>query len=57
MHKARVLGISYLWNNWYRKIDSNKRYKLNIPREWAMDIIGREEFDYLLKLSEGGEDN
>ena len=51
MHKARVLAISYLWNTWYRKKGITDRYKLYIPEEWAVEIIGKNEWDYLCNLA------
>ena len=47
MHQARTLATAYLWNNWYKKINSDKRYSLNIPEEWALEIISKDEFDSL----------
>ena len=47
MHQARVMATSYLWNTWYKKIGSDKRYSLDIPREWALEIIDEKEFNYL----------
>jgi len=55
MHKARVLAISYLWNNHYRKNNMTERYELYIPKEWAVEIIGEEEYEYLKNLSKEGE--
>ncbi len=51
MHKARVLAISYLWNNWYNKKHIKERHKLYIPDEWAISIIGEEELEYLKDLA------
>lgn len=51
MHKARVMAIAYLWNNWYKKIGSDKRFALNIPEEWAIPIVGEKEYKYLKDLS------
>lgn len=52
MHKARVLSIAYLWNNWYRCKNSPERYSLTIPQDWAEEIIGHEEYEKLKSLSE-----
>ena len=54
MHKARVLGASYLWNNWFRKNGKSERFKLNIPEEWAVEIIGKDEWNYLNELAKEG---
>lgn len=50
MHQARVLATSYLWNNWYKHIGSDKRYSLDIPKEWALKIIDEAEFNFLKEL-------
>ena len=52
MHKARVLSIAYLWNNWYKCKNSPERYSLTIPQDWAEEIIGHEEYEKLKSLSE-----
>lgn len=52
MHKARVLSIAYLWNNWYRCKNSSQRYSLTIPQDWAEEIIGHDEYEKLKSLSE-----
>ena len=53
MHKARALANAYFWNMKYRLEGTNKRMKLYIPKEWAIPIIGEEEWD-MLKLLESG---
>ena len=52
MHKARVLANSYYWNKYYRQINSNKRFKLYIPDEWALEIIDEQELRMLKELAE-----
>jgi radical SAM peptide maturase (CXXX-repeat target family) len=47
MHQARIMATAYLWNTWYKKIGSNKRYSLDIPKEWALEIIDEKEFNFL----------
>lgn len=47
MHQARIMATAYLWNNWYKKTNSEKRYSLDIPKEWALEIISEEEFESL----------
>ncbi len=51
MHKARALANAYFWNMKFRLEGANKRMKLWIPKEWAVPIIGDEEWD-MLKLLE-----
>ena len=54
MHKARCLANSYFWNKWYRKIGSEERVKIYCPKEWALEIIPKNEFEMLIDLSEEG---
>lgn len=51
MHKARALANAYFWNMKYRLKNEPKRMKLWIPREWAVPIIGEEEWE-MLKILE-----
>lgn len=53
MVKARSLFLCYLWNKYYRKLGSSKRYKLDCPKEWALEIINEEEYEMLRQLSGG----
>lgn len=50
MHKARALANAYYWNKGYRQNNENKRFKLWIPEEWALEIIDQDEWDYLKEL-------
>jgi uncharacterized protein len=52
MHKSRVLGSAYFYNRLYRKLGLTDRFKLHIPKEWALEIISEEEFKMLQELSE-----
>lgn len=54
MHKARSLANVYYWNKIYGKEGNDKKFQMHCPAEWAVPIIGDEEYSYLLKLSEGG---
>lgn len=51
MHKARVLANVYYWNKLYHKLSINKIFELNVPDEWAVDIIGKEELMHLKRLA------
>jgi len=51
MHKARVLATSYYWNILFRHHKDESRFELNIPKEWALEIISEEEYSMLLDLS------
>lgn len=51
MHKARALANAYYWNKCYRMYEPNKRFKIWMPEEWALEIIDADEF-MLLKVLE-----
>lgn len=44
MHKARVLANYYYWNRLYQKRGVDKRVKIDIPDNMAIEIIGADEF-------------
>ena len=44
MHKARVLANYYYWNRLYQKREVDKRVKIDIPDNMAIEIIGADEF-------------
>lgn len=52
MHKARVLASSYYWNKLLWKAQSEKRFRLNVLEEWAVPIIGVDEYRMLKQLAE-----
>lgn len=54
MHQARALANLYFWNKYYKKNNIDKKMLCYVPREWAIPIIGEEEYNYLIELS-GGE--
>lgn len=54
MHKARSLANVYYWNKCYQKHHEDKKFKMYCPKEWAVPIIGEEEYAMLKELSEGG---
>lgn len=51
MHQARSLANVYFWNKIYIKENSDDRFKMYIPKEWALDIISEEEYNMLLELT------
>lgn len=51
MHKARTLANVYFWNKLYQKHNLDKTYALNVPKEWALEIISEEEYNFLSELS------
>lgn len=52
MHKAASLANVYYWNNFYKKFNMNKKVKMHCPKEWAVPIIGEEEYNMLYELQE-----
>lgn len=56
MHKARSLANVYYWNKLYQKQRSAKHFKMHCPAEWAIPIVGETEYQELLNLS-GGKQN
>ena len=56
MHKARSLANVYFWNKWYGKTGTPQKFKMHCPKEWALPIIGEGEYEFLLKISGGIED-
>jgi uncharacterized protein len=52
MHKARVLANAYYWNKMYKAQGDGKKFTLHVPKEWAVPIIGEEEYEMLKKMSE-----
>jgi hypothetical protein len=34
-------------------LNIDKTFKMHIPKQWALNIIDEEEYNYLLNLSEG----
>ena len=57
MHKARALANVYMWNKLARQLGLDERFPMYVPEEWAVPIIGKDEYEYLRALSaEGGAD-
>ena len=53
MHQARALINVYYWNKYYIKNNINKRKICYVPKEWAIPIIGEDEYNMLIELSGG----
>lgn len=51
MHKAQVLGNVYYWNKLYKKLSILDTFEMNVPKEWALEIIPEEEYEMLLALT------
>jgi radical SAM peptide maturase (CXXX-repeat target family) len=53
-HQARVMANCYYFNKLYKQLNIDKKFKLNIPKEWALQIVSEDEYNSLLKL--GGDE-
>ena len=52
MHKARVLATAYYYNKLWRLTgDDELHFDLNVPEEWAVPIIGKQEYALLISLA------
>ena len=51
MHKARSLANVYYWNKWYKINEEDKKMKMHLPKEDALQIISEEEYMMLLELA------
>jgi hypothetical protein len=51
MHKARSLAIVYFHNSYHKKYNDGQVKDLWIPRQWAIPIVGEEEYNNLVKLT------
>lgn len=50
LHKARALALTYMWNKYYKKIKSKDIFKMNIPDNWALQIVDSDELSMLKQL-------
>ena len=55
MHRARVLANVFYWNTIYRKYGVSKRFGMNMPIAWALEIISEEEYWMLVNLAKEGD--
>ncbi len=51
MHKARVLAAVYYKNKCFQKTGIKEPLAMNCPKEWAVPIIGEEEYNMLCDLA------
>ena len=51
MHKAASLANVYYWNKLYKKLNIDKTFEMHCPKEWALEIIDEDEYNYLKTLS------
>lgn len=50
MHQARVLANVYYWNKLYQKLGLDKKFEMNSPKDWALEIISEDEYNMLYEL-------
>lgn len=50
MHKAASLANVYFWSKLYKKYNMDKKIEMHCPKEWAIPIIGEEEYNMLYEL-------
>ena len=48
--KARSLALAYFWNSYYRQNGRSDRYKIDCPKDWALEIIDEDEWNMLKAL-------
>ena len=53
MHQARALANVYYWNKLYQYLNIDKKFKMYLPKEWALNIVDEKEYNNLLILAEG----
>lgn len=51
MHQARALANVYFWNKLWRLGKYKKPMLCYVPKEWAVPIIGEDEYNMLIELS------
>ena len=51
MHKAESLANAYYWNKLLLKHNEPYGYKIWCPKDWAIEIIGEDEYNYLYEMS------
>ena len=47
MHQAEALANVYYWNKLYQYLHIDKKFKMYIPKEWALNIIDEKEYNEL----------
>ena len=52
MHQARVLAQCYHHNMLHRKDPAHAPKAMHIPEDWAVEIVGREEYRRLVELAQ-----
>jgi len=52
MHKAQTMGNVYYWNKLYKTLNIEDKFKMHIPKNWALEIIPEEEYNMLMKMED-----
>ena len=52
MNKARALANGYMWNKYFLEKDLPYVFHNYIPKEWAIEIIGEDEYNMLIGLEQ-----
>lgn len=50
MHKAASLANVYYYNKFYKKHGMDKKLEMHCPKDWAVAIIGEDEYNMLYEL-------
>ncbi|MGC5327117.1 radical SAM peptide maturase, CXXX-repeat target family [Brevibacillus sp. SYSU BS000544] len=51
MHRARVLANVYFWNRLYRRLGLAKRFPMNMPLAWGLELVDEDEYWMLSELA------
>lgn len=51
MHRVRVLANGYYWNRLYNRLGLAKRFPMNMPLGWALELIDEDEYQILTDLA------
>ena len=57
MHKAQSLANAYYWNKVMEKHGETERLSINCPKEWAIPIIGEDEYNMLVRIATVAKDD
>jgi hypothetical protein len=45
------MAVVYFWNTWHKRQDDGKVKDMWIPKEWALPIVGEDEYNMLANLT------
>lgn len=55
MHKARALANAWFWPRYREALGIDEPYALNVPDEWALEIVGPEELSEIKEMCDEAE--